>query len=277
MSVQRILVPTDFSIQAEYAAEVAADIARKNNAELYLLHAMQIPVYESNTSIADYQNMPEAIFFLKLARQKFEEFRAKPFFKDVNLKEVIQMENTYELIVGNAEKHNIDLIVMGSKGSTGLNDVLIGSNTEKVIRRSKCPVLTVKSKMDGFNPQNVAFFSSFATEYQGVFKKALDVLAGFNVNFHFVHVITPRNFESSNTTLARMEDFKNHFNRPEIQIHIQNAETIEEGAFEFGERISVDLRVLGTHGRTGLSHMMFGSITEDIANQSKLPVLSIKI
>lgn len=277
MPISKVLVPTDFSEHAEFAAEVAAAICKTQNAEMYALHAMQIPVYESNAQFADYQNIPEGLFFLKMAKKRFGEFLEKPFLKGVRVIEAVQMENTYESITGSAKKYGIDLIVMGSKGASGAKQLFIGSNTEKVIRHSEVPVLTIKGQMTDFAPKEIVLVSDYEEESSHIFFKAKQILDTYDANFHLLHVITPRNFESTNETLNRMTKIQEVVGLPNAKLHIQNAGSVEEGVLDFHQRQPIDLAVLGTHGRKGISHMIFGSVTEDIANASNFPILSIRL
>lgn len=258
------------------AAEVAATVARKHNAEIYVLHAIQIPVYEDNARYSDYQSIPEGLYFLKLAKKKFDEFLSRDFFQGLKVVEALQVESTYESIVEKAKEHEIDLIVMGSKGAGGIKEVFVGSNTEKIIRRSECPVLTIKSSKQ-FHAANVVLVSEFNEEMEHVFFKCHDIFSPFNPSYHLLQVITPRNFESTNHTLERMKKFKETVNLDKVEFHIQNAGSVEEGVLEFHARMPMDVAVFGTHGRTGISHLIFGSVTEDVANHADFPVLSIRM
>ncbi|MFT7285691.1 universal stress protein, partial [Nonlabens sp.] len=78
--MKKIIVPTDFSIQAENALRVAADIARENNGELFLLHQLDLPLHLANTASS---NLPEALFFMKLAKKKFDDLLKADFLHDV--------------------------------------------------------------------------------------------------------------------------------------------------------------------------------------------------
>ena len=82
--MKKILVPTDFSEQAENALKVAAQLAKKHGSEIYLLHMLEIPLQEidaMNTPSA----LPEAMFFMKLAEQKFEALLSKSYLKDIKV------------------------------------------------------------------------------------------------------------------------------------------------------------------------------------------------
>ena len=162
--MKRILVPTDFSEFAYYAAEVAAGIAKKTGARVFLLHAIDMPSYSRNDSFSEVPDTMEGIFLLKRAKQEFEKLINQPFFEGVEVAEVLQWENVYDTITEKAKEFEIDLIVMGSRGSSGAQEFLVGSNTEKIIRTAYCPVLTIKERITDFNPKNVVFASNFFEE-----------------------------------------------------------------------------------------------------------------
>ena len=76
--MKRILVPTDFSAQAENALRVAAQLAKKYRCEIYLLHILEMPMQKVDP-LTSYNNLPEAIYFMKLAHKQFEELKAKEY------------------------------------------------------------------------------------------------------------------------------------------------------------------------------------------------------
>ncbi len=275
--MQKILVPTDFSECAEMAVQTAASIARKTDSRLYLMHIIQIPSYESNTSIESYQDIAESLFVMKLVKKKFAELLAKPFLKDVNVIELIQFDSVYESISKQATNNEIDLIVMGSHGASGAKELFIGSNTEKIIRTSNIPVLTVKSRHDDFNPQNFVFASNFYGESDRNFHKIQAIANIFGAKIHLLKVNTPNNFETTPYSDRLMKDFISRTNLQNYTVNIYNDSKIEDGIHHFSEHIGADLITMETHGRTGIAHLLTGSITEGVANHSKLPVLSVKI
>ena len=143
--MKRILVPVDFSIQAEYAAKVAASIAKRTNAKIYLLHMLELPSGVIDpTSFGTSNNTPTALLFLKRAHERFEEFKELPFFEGLEMEETVHFHKAYDGIISESTKHKVDLIVMGSRGASGLEEILVGSNTEKVVRNSEIPVLVIK-------------------------------------------------------------------------------------------------------------------------------------
>lgn len=276
-TMKKILVPTDFSECAEHAAEVAANIARKTGARLYLLHIMDIPVYDRNDSFQTHASTAEGIFWMKLVRKRFNELYAKPFMKNVNAVEVLQYDGVYSTIASQAEEHEIDLIVMGSHGDSGTHEVFIGSNTEKVVRLAKCPVLTVKNRCEKFDLKNVVFASNFYGEAKDNFEKLFRFIKIFDAHVHLVKVITPDQFETTSYTEKLIEGFAKEWGFLNYTVHIFNERTIHEGILAAALRLKADAIAMETHGRTGFARLFYGSYTESVVNHSNIPVLSVRI
>ena len=275
--MNKILVPTDFSQESENAAAFAADLARSTGADLYLLHVMEIPTHSTNYTFSEYQEVPEGIALMKAAKERFEKFKQKPIFKDVNVIEAVQFERTYENIVQQAEKHEIDLIVMGSHGATGMREMFIGSNTERVVRMAHCPVFTIKGAVKPQGIDDMVFASDFKPEVYSSFPQIKQLAELFDAKLHLLKVVTPNTFEVTAKSRQEMEDFAKEFQLANYTINIYNDEYIEAGILNFSDSVDADLISLSTHGRKGLVHLINGSLAEDVANHAERPVLSIRI
>ena len=152
--IKNILVPTDFSEQAENALRVAADLAKKHNAAINLLHMVDLPMTLVDAVSGTQSELPEAIFFMKLAHQRFESMMSAPFLDGVTIKESAEFDGAFEGIMDYVNKYQSDIIVMGSHGDSGLHEFFIGSNAEKVVRNSKIPVLIIKNRHEHFEIKN---------------------------------------------------------------------------------------------------------------------------
>jgi len=152
--MKKILVPTDFSKTAQTAVGVAADVARKAGAELIMLHVVE-EASGSSFNVegeAKYGGDSEETFFtLKLIERA-----KKQMAKALEDSKLAGLKVRQELRVGSAfhgmttiiAEKKVDLVVMGTAGSSDLENMVIGSNTEKVVRTSHCPVLVVNKKTD---------------------------------------------------------------------------------------------------------------------------------
>jgi nucleotide-binding universal stress UspA family protein len=142
--IHKILVPVDFSEHSQRALDEAIGLARKFDAELHLLHCYQI----HPQAIAPYGIVVPETFehdVRMAALQRLSEWRDKASAQGVRVKEHITAHFPSEEISLMADRLGVDLIVMGTRGLTGLKHVLLGSVVERTIRIAHCPVLTVKA------------------------------------------------------------------------------------------------------------------------------------
>ena len=274
--MRKILVPTDFSDQAENALKVAAQLARKHNCEIYLLHILEIPLQRVDP-LNSYSDLPEAVFFMKLAHQRFETLINKSYLKDIVLHETVDLHEIFKGIFHVCKKNDIDLIIMGSNGSSGLTEMLIGSNTEKVVRTSDTPVLVIKKEHSSFKVNDFVFASDFKKESIPSYKKAINFAVIISAKIHLLMVNTPNKFITTKSAMRRMRSFIDASNFSNYSINIYNDANIEKGIMNFSESIGAHLIGMSTHGRQGISHFFNGSISEDLVNHAKRPVITFKI
>lgn len=276
--MKRILVPIDFSVQAEYAAKVAVNIAKLTNAKIFLLHMLELPTGVIDpSSFGSSSNTPTSLLFLKRAYEKFEDFKKMPFFDGIEMEDSVLFHKAYDGIIDESIKHQVDLIVMGSKGTSGLEEMLVGSNTEKVVRNSDVPVLVIKKEIEDFKIENIVFASNFNTDARIAFQKILDFAGIFNAKLHLLKINTIHNFETTKDSSDAIRNFINDFDLKDYTLNIYNDVSVEAGILNFSKVIEADVILLNTHGRRGLAHLFNGSIGEDLANHAKMPVVTFKI
>jgi len=274
--MKRILVPTDFSKHAEYALKVAAQIAKKNDGEIFLIHMLELPT-SGNDAISTAHEIPELMLFKNAAVNKLDSLIESEFLNGVKISKIIQFEMAFDGIVKYAKSHGIDLVVMGSHGANGFQEMFIGSNTEKVVRNSEAPVLVIKREEEKFSASKFVFASDFSDEAKKPFEKAFAFAQGFGAHLHLVNINTPNNFKSTKIAQQTMKDFLTGIDTTNITSHIYNDVNVEKGILHFAKSIDADLIGMSTHGRKGLSHFFNGSISEDLVNHAKRPVITFKI
>lgn len=273
--MKRILVPTDFSEQAENALKVAINLAQKHNSEIFILHSMEMPLHLATSN--DSGSLPESLFFIKLAEKRFSELREKPYLKDVAVNETIGHNEIYEDIEEACKKNDIDLIVMGSNGASGFKEMFVGSNTEKVVRTSKTPVLVIKNAHHEFAIKDFIFATDFSEEGRSALNKGHKFAKMVNAKMHLLFVNTPGDFKTSAQAQKIMENFVRGMGMENFTLNIYNDTSVEKGILNFAKHINAQLIGMGTHGRKGISHFFNGSISEDMVNHANMPVITFKI
>lgn len=275
--MKKILVPTDFSEHAEYALKVAAELAKKHDSEIYLMHMLEIPLQEIDGLSNSQSDLPEAMFFMKLAHKQFERVMSQDYLEGIIIHETVKSDISFSEINDACKEHNIDLIIMGSHGTSGLKEVFVGSNAEKVVRTSDVPVLVIKNKHSDFDITNFVFASDFKKDNKQTYKKAVNFAKSFDANVHLLMVNTANNFTSTSVSKKRIEDFIKDVDFNNYTINIYNDETVEQGILNFSKDIDADIIGVSTHGRQGIAHFFNGSISEDLVNHAKRPVITFKI
>jgi len=145
IELRRILVPTDFSMFSQVATTYAAALVEKFGSELYLLHVVQdLTVFLPEAVAAAPPVAVPIDQFMAAARSAMERSLADPSLQNLTVHQEIREGTPFYEIIRFAKEARIDLIVMGTHGHSGLVHVLLGSVTEKVVRKAPCPVLTVR-------------------------------------------------------------------------------------------------------------------------------------
>ncbi|SFB09928.1 universal stress protein [Algoriphagus aquimarinus] len=280
----KVLVPFDFSEQAQNALDLSANLSNKfDSVEITVLHVIEVPstagmgTMGGGEMIPDYENQ---IFFIELMdrrKAQFKELERKHAGNNYAFKTKIVLGNAFQSISSAIVEEDPDLVVMGSKGSSGMEEVLIGSNTEKVVRSSHCPVLTVKAAANPEAFKKIVFASDFREDQDELAGRLKSLQKWFDADLYLVIINTPGSFETTRESAARIKKFANKYNIEHAVAEIYNSNSEEAGIVEFAEDIDADMIAMATHGRSGLIHLFTGSIAEDVVNHAKRPVWTFKI
>ncbi|MFN8348093.1 MAG: universal stress protein [Spirosomataceae bacterium] len=279
--MKKILVPTDFSGFAQTALEVAADIALKTGATITLLHANEKVVMA--TPMAEYYLYDKAIEeeYLDMVneglKKTLSEIADNGKFARVKIDTAVIGGGMAGVIEEFVKDHVIDLIVMGTRGVSGMEEFFIGSNTEKVIRRTKCPVLAVPGPVKSFD--KIVFPTTLKNDQVGALSTLAELQDIFPGKVVLLYLNNPSQLENDQAIEARKEELIKASGLKNATLYISSIDVFneEEAILEFAHQQQADLIVMATHQRKGLAHLFLGSITEDTVNHSDIPVLCLPI
>lgn len=278
--MKTILVPIDFSEYSEYALEAAALLARQNKASIVALHMMGLS--QAVLTKDDSQEVFEAMYYMKLADKRFQEFLDRDYLEGIDVQTTVQNYKLFHELDDVAKEFDADLIVMGSHGSSGLREVFVGSNTEKVVRTSEIPVLVIKNRFTDASLKKVVFANNFSPDGISSFLKARKLIGSLGAEMQMLYVNTPGDgFRSTQEMEERVTSFFKEamldttYSANDVAYY--SAYSIEEGIFTYSNKVNADLIAIPTHGRKGLAHFFAGSISEDLVNHSDLPVMTFKM
>lgn len=262
--MKKILVPCDFSVAAVEAFKLAIAIARKSNGTVNLLHIIELPVlYDSAAVMAFEQSYMDDR--KKEVVAEFDKLRKK-WTKDVPVKVKVHVE--YGAIVPvirrMIKETTADLVVLGTTGAKGIKEFTVGSNTEKIVRSSTVPVISLKKEVKSVKNIVLPTPPDFSLEQLMQEVKALQSF--FGATLHVLFVNTPAQFRTDSQIKQVMKDFANRFMLKNFTVNVFNDINEEEGIRNFSAQVKADMIAMRTHGRRGIAHLAAGSVAEDVVN-----------
>ncbi|PZR35423.1 MAG: universal stress protein UspA [Azospira oryzae] len=272
--MKNILVPFDFSKPAVNAFRLAVKMADKSAASVHLLYVIPLPVLtESIVPIFNF----EGPYMEELKRNSEMEFIAlkekyKPEGENVQVDEKVEFGAISSTILDYIDVHSIDLVIMGSHGFSGLREVVIGSNAEKMVRTSPVPVLVIKNHFKD-EIKNIVFPNTFEEPGQDrLMEKLKELQHFFQAKLHLVLINTPTTFLNEDDANSLLENCAMRYKLTDYTLHIYNYSNEEEGILHFAKKVNANMIAMGTHGRKGIAHLIQGSLAEDVTNHSDLLV-----
>lgn len=273
--MNNIIVPVDFSEQSEFALKAAADLARRYGSEILALHMLELNQALATSPEGFYPE--QTVFLIRLAEKRFADFLDKPYLKGVKVTPIIKHYKVYEEVNDIAEKHGASMVIMGSHGTDGLEEIFVGSNAERMVRNSKIPVLVIKDGITDFKVDRFVFASSFREDNAPAYHKAKSFATLLDTQLDLVYVNTPgEEFMSTDDINTRITNFLKKVGEGK-EVTIYNDYSVERGILNYSALVKADIIGISTHGRKGLAHFFSGSIGEDVANHSKIPVVTFRI
>ena len=278
--MKKILVPTDFSKPAQIAIDVATDIAKKANGEIILLHVVE-EASGTSFNITGEVNVSggweDKLFTMKLierGKKQMSKLFGEVKATGIKVKQELRLGTAFHGMRDIITEQKVDLVVMGTAGHSKLAEMIIGSNTEKVVRHAKCPVLTVHKKPVTTDFKDIVYATSMSKEEEVFSRIVRNTQQMYDSTVHLVRINTPGNFQRDAVVKKYMQDFAKKLQLKNFTINIFNDLSEEEGIIYFADSINADLIALATHGRTGFAHVLAGSIAEEVVSHSKRPVLT---
>ncbi len=281
--MKTIIVPTDFSAAAKAAVKLATNLANQFNSTIILLHVIE-GIEEGSFNVegeaASTISWEDKLFTMKLiekSRKLLNQATSDILETGVKAVGVLRIGNPFHGIESVITEQKADVVIMGTRGSSGIEEVLVGSNTEKVVRRSTCPVISVNqfNKIESIN--SIVWATSLKNEdldVPTVVRKLMDLNG---VTVHLVRVNTPGLFIADTFVRNKLEMFARKLKLKKYTVNVINDFNEEDGIRAFAAQAKADLIALSTHGRRGLDHFLSGSVAEDVVNHSNRPVMTYLI
>jgi len=302
--IEKILVPIDFSEHSRDAFRVAASLRKEFGAQLSLLHVFDV----SQLLGLGWSLYGESLEGEILARMQHDaEAALNKFLDDIgfqneDIKLITTRGKPFVEIIRTARDEEADMIVMGTHGRRGLKLLFMGSNAEKVVRKAPCSVMTVRHNeadpVEPFPPKKILVPTDFSLTSERSMTTAVILAAKYECKIILLHVLSELRVEDAlhwidytsvtkseeeieeeirNRAFRELDNFIEKFRSYDVKIEPMVVEDRpDEGITHVAENENASLIVMGTHGRTGISHLLMGSTAEKVVRSSRCPVLTIK-
>lgn len=268
----RILIPTDFSKLSKVAVFYAIELAQKLQGELIVVSVV-------NTEIPPMTTL--GLYRIRAAFKKSTEQEMILLIKEIEKKYKSYKKNiTHKILFGSsvsetierfASRNNIDLIVVGTKGATGLKKVFLGSNATSIINKSTIPVITVPEFTKFKGLQNIVYATNMLD-----LNEEIEIIFPFSQLFeaciHVLHITSPDSTQKNNPEKIT-DELKNTLKGIKIEFHSSTNENISEGIENFIAKINADMLVMFTHELSFYEKIAGKSVTREVALGTKIPML----
>ena len=273
----KILVPTDFSPVADDALHAACLFGQKQNAVIHLFHVASLPQEWIKLPLSNLllDKLKNAI--AESSQKQLEERAKKVRDMGLSVKVHYVVGDYLQQIQAITKKNKFELVVVGSHGTGGKNEWILGSNTQKVIRYLHTNALVIKNKLTDIAFKKVLFTSGLLEEDQVAFKRFLDFIEIFPVEEVHVLAVETKGFFSPPkiVMLEALKDFKAIAGKYDCHTHFHSHLSVEAGVRQFVKDRGVEIVAISNHKRHPLKRIFSGSNVELLVNHLNVPVLSI--
>jgi nucleotide-binding universal stress UspA family protein len=291
MQIKQILVPTDFSENAGLAVSYAVELAKQSSAKLHLLHIPVVPTYLLMD--LSYNPGPEAVTRILNDSQEALDEQAKGIAAaGVEYLAAIREGTVHEVIRDYAKEHDVDLVVIGTHGRTGISKLMYGSVTERVLKTVHTPIVVIPPE-GGKMPSSIVIAFDFSEPAKRAAEVARAIHGLFHGPLHMVHTYldvwgeyTDRGAVIGEAAEKRREALRlglhEMLQSEADQLFSIDAQTIQthlvtgdpaEGILQVAKEVGATLIAAGITGKSGIERLLIGSAARRLLHDSKVPLL----
>lgn len=270
--MKKILVPTDFSENAEKALASAIRIAEKTKAHLLILHVYQ--PYVDSIALPEYTGSLEIYRELEASRrEKLDEAVAIARHKGVHAEAVWATGGTQPAILNQAEKNHIDLIVMGRTGRGGFLDKLLGSNSASVASDVDCAVLIIPPMAVDAGFTNIVYATQLEFDEKPVMAQAIGLARQLKAHITFVKIDSDQQLNIQSDA-QYIQDIQAYFGIPSEDIIVRRAEGVLKGLSTYCHQERADMLIVCKRDKNLLQLLLNGpGLTRKLALATDTPLL----
>ncbi|WP_114783299.1 universal stress protein [Botryobacter ruber] len=270
-----VMVPVDFTPVAFRAIEFLTFLMETTPINTHLVHVIEVNAAEWGGSVDTSDTIDKSAF-------RAQEQKVQQLFTE--LKQHVDFKFTSEVLYGGltttlaryTAHHQIDLVLMGTEGADGWLEKISGSEAQHVVRYTEVPVITVHANASVTPIHNLLWVADFKAEKQPEKSIAKIKLFQqlFNARLHLLQITDKEDEQQSLQLKQEMQAFAEHLGLQNFELHLHHNNKVPAGVRNFNQATEMDLVLIGTHARKGISHLFYGSIAETLVNHCIRPLMT---
>ncbi len=273
MEPLKVLIPTDFSVQAEYAYLMVKKLEEKIPIEIHFLHVLGVPDTvtmdgQGNIETCGDISVDYVVSQKTIAEQKLQHL--KTLYGSI-IHTHLELGKLTDKIVSYAQINHFDLIVMGTKGAWGLKEKLSGSETQMIARQSTVPLLSLMCDRSDLIIENILLVHDFSHPKNENLALLHKLIKAFHTKVHLLQITKDTSPSNQSHVMHQMNEFATLNAISNFEKHILKDSDVENGVIHFNQMHELDIVCIGTYGKVGLFHQ---SATEKLINHLFKPIIS---
>ena len=269
--MMKIFVPTDFSPLSSAACDLAVQLARLGKWEVIFHHAFSSTIDWVSITQEVAEGLPPVKGDVSHARARLQALEEK--YPDVVVRTQLSNYETVDELMEAAKEEGVDWIVAGTRGRQDLSNQIMGSDTQRMLRLASCPVITIREPV-AFPWRNLLLVTDLNENIGSAVEQLLVLRELMQAQVHLGYVNSPVEFRSTEEAESRMQELCGRFPDTDFRLHIYDHIRIDIGIRKLAERTGADAVGLVTHNHSAWFRLFSQSLTETIALDSPVPVIS---
>lgn len=275
-SVMKVLIPTDFSVQADYSYLMVKKLEEQLSVEIHFLHILDVPETVTMDAKGNIDTCGEIdVQYIKdqkkIAEQKLDQLKSQ-YGNDTFAH--LKLGKVTDTIVDFASENQFDLIVMGTKGAWGIQEKLTSTQAQMIARKSEVPLLSLMCDRSDLVINDVLLVHDFMEDDRSEMLLMHKFSTFFDANYHLLFIHNGSSTFNRDALISKMDEYAFAHGINKYEKHILAAHDIESGVKDFLKTQDADIVFVGTHGRGGFFHK---SAAETLIKHLFKPIISFHL
>lgn len=276
MESLKVLIPTDFSVQAEYAYLMVKKLEEKTQIEIHFIHVLDVPDTVTIDGNGKIQTCGEIDVNYVISQKEIADRKLKDLktIYGQHIQTHLVLGKVTDSILSYSTSNQFDLIVMGTKGAWGLKEKLSGSETQIIARKSETPLLSLMCDRSDLIIKNILLVHDYRNPTHENLTLLKKLIKAFDAKVHQLQIVSKQTDEEKANLLRLMDQYASDNTIVNYENHLINDIDVENGVIHFNQMHNIDVVCIGTHGKGSLFH---ASANEKLINHLFKPIISYHI